>query len=218
MPQVTAIEPQKRNKNRFNVFIDGQFSFGITTQLLVSSGLKAGEKISEDDIKRITSEDTKGRLVDDALRFLQIRPRSQKEIVDLLIRKITKRNGVNWEQAKDSPLIENVLVKLKKYKYINDLEFARWWVEARTGSKPRGVRQIRLELLKKGIDKDLIDKVIKKLPNQELLARKALEKKIRKWRDLENIEFKKKVFNYLLSRGFEVSTVKQVIANLSAKS
>ena len=40
MPKITKIEVQRKNKERFNLFLDGQFEMGIDIDTLVKFNLK----------------------------------------------------------------------------------------------------------------------------------------------------------------------------------
>ena len=74
------------------------------------------------------------------LRFLSFRPRSEKEIRDYL----------NNKQV--NPLVsQKIIDKLVENKFLNDLEFAKWWIEQRTLTTPRAWRIIKIELKQKGI-------------------------------------------------------------------
>ena len=53
--------------------------------------------------------------------------------------------------------------------------------------------------------------------SEEELAQKALEKKMKFWKNLPVLEFKKKAYEYLMRRGFEYEVVKEVIENLIKK-
>ena len=214
MPQISAIEPQKRNKDRFNVFLDGHFAFGIDASTLFENQLKVGKVLKEEEIPKILQKEELSKLMDRVLHFLSYRPRSEKEITDYLIKKIAAKENIKYHQAKDSPLIAQVIEKLKRYKYINDLEFAKWFISSRIKSKPKGVRLLKLELFRKGISKDIVEKVLSKNLNQNELAKKAIEKKIKKWQKLPDLELKKKLYSHLSSRGFDFETIKQAIKEL----
>ena len=90
-----------------------------------------------------------------ALRFLSYRPRSEKEVRDRLKIKYQKSNLKDLEL-----IIDRVIQKLKKYNFVNDLEFAKKWIESRMKFKPRSLRLIKLELKKKGISDDIIQAII----------------------------------------------------------
>lgn len=124
-------------------------------------------------------------LLDSALKYLSYRPRSRKEIIDFLRRKTSVTD-----------LINQTLEKLEKLKLINDAAFAKWLIESRSRSRPRGLRLIKQELRQKGINIDVkID--------ESGLAMKALEKKRSKSRD--------QAIRFLQFRGFSWDTIAKVI-------
>lgn len=140
-------------------------------------------------------------------RLLSWRDRSEKEIRDYL-----KRKTENLEQ---------ILNQLKEQGYINDERFAREWVESRRRSKQKGAKAIKLELLQKGIDKEIIEKVVSSQlsdVSEEQIAEKALEKKIKIWQNLEALEFRKKATDFLMRKGFEYEIVKAIVDKFLKKA
>ncbi len=109
-----------------------------------------------------------------------------------------------------SPVRVEVLDELAGYNYLNDLEFARLWIKSRMHLKPKGERALRLELLKKGIKKELInqalDEVLKDYNQEELvlsLARRRIEKL-----NLDlSLKTRRRIFSYLARRGFSSSII-----------
>ncbi|OGD93214.1 hypothetical protein A2697_00350 [Candidatus Curtissbacteria bacterium RIFCSPHIGHO2_01_FULL_41_44] len=216
MPQITAIEPQKK-KDRFNVYIDGRFAFGIDENVLVKNRLKINQQLTGDQVQNLIKETILGKFTDQALRFLSYRPRSKKEVVDYLVKKISQNESVKYDRARESPLIAKIIAKLTRYGYLNDLEFALWWFSARTKSKPKGPALIKAELVKKGIDKDTIENILPGQVDQVGFAKKAVEKKLKKWHGLPGLEFKKKFYSYLAGRGFDFDTIKETFAFLTKR-
>ncbi len=217
MPQITAIIPQKKKPSRHNIFLDGQFAFGIEAESLIKRKLKVSQNLTQEEIKEILKEDKLGNLVNKSLNFLSYRPRSQREVEDYLAKKIALAEEIKFNQAKASSLISEVIAKLKRYKYINDYDFAKWWLESRLKSNPKGPKFIEMELRKKYIDKEIIEKVLKNFSNQKSVALKSLEKKLPRFNKLPTIEFKKKIYAHLLSRGFESEIIQETIAFLTKK-
>lgn len=144
------------------------------------------------------------------LRFLSYRPRSEKELRDKLKSK-----------KASSEIVEKVIAKLKEQKFINDEEFARWWIESRTRFKPRSLRLIKLELRQKGISQDTTEKVINDLRftiNDDLeQAKELIKKRIERFRNLSKQEIYQKLGGFLARRGFDWETIKQVIDELIFK-
>ena len=217
MPLITSIEPQKKRKNRFNIFLDEEFGFAADENVLLKYNLKISQSLTESQIEKLIKENELGKLMDQSLRFLSYRPRSEKEVVDYLIGKISQKENIKYSQAKESPLIKQVVLKLKKYKYLDDFEFANWLVRSRIRSKPQGLSLVKFDLEKKGIDDEIINSIIAKYPDQTVLAKRAIEKKLANWQKLPKGDFKKKIYQYLASRGFNFETIGEVFANLEKK-
>ncbi len=76
--KITAIEPQQRNPQRVNVYLDGAFAFGLTR--ITAAWLQVGQEISEEKIASLQAEDANEIAYQKALHFLSYRPRSSREI------------------------------------------------------------------------------------------------------------------------------------------
>ena len=225
--RITAIEPQKstrgqsasggKRSGRFNVFTDNKFAFSIDEITLAQSHLKTGDNLTSDQIEEFIGKNQTGKLQEAALRYLSYRPRSEKEVADYLTQKIAKSQNIKFNQAKESPQIRKVISKLKKYNYLNDQEFAKWFVSSRIRSHPKGLSLIRLELKTKGITPDTIETILTSSIDEHQLALDALKKKSKKWHNLSGIDLKKKVYQYLASRGFSYDIIKEAFANLVQK-
>jgi len=204
MPKITRIKAQK-NKKRVNIYLDGKFAFGLDADNFLKAGLKVGQKLTEKQVDNLVFKNEFQKLLNRVLRLISRRPRSEKEIRVYLKRK------------KSPPkLIEEVIKKLKKLKQINDLEFARWWVEQRTTFRPRGKFGLTMELRQKGIDKTIIEKAINKV-DELPLATKLAQKKLRVYKNLPRQEFYQKMSAYLARRGFSWDVIKKVVAKLLEK-
>lgn len=217
MPKISSIEPQKRRKGRFNIYVEGQFSFALDENLLVKNLLAVGKKLTGEQIAKLIKENEEGKLFDSSLKFLSFRPRSEKEVTDFLVKKIAKSENIKFAEASQSPVILQIITRLIKQGFLNDKEFADWWVKARTGSQPKGPYLIKRELAGKGIDKDTIEKAISKITNQKDLGYKAIRKKLETWKKLTDLELKKKVYEHLARRGFDLKTINEVIAQILKK-
>lgn len=213
MGLITLVEPQKKKKERFNVYIDGKFAFGLDAENVIKYGVKPGKKIFQKTIDSILKRAETGKLFDSSLNFLSYRPRSQKEVEEYLVGRISKKENVKISQARESDLIAEVVKKLKKYHYLKDEEFAKWWIASRERSRPKGKIILKSELMQKGIAKEIIEELLSRVGSQKNSAIKAVEKKIPRWKNLKTIEFKKKIYSYLSSRGFEFDTIREVVAH-----
>lgn len=221
MPRITSIEPQKSFKSRsrtgritrFNIFIDDKFAFSLDEKIIADEKLQVGINLTQAQIEKIIKSDKGARLFDTSLKFLSVRPRSEKEIKDYLSKKIARRENLKFSQASQSPIIPIVINKLNKFNYVNDKEFAIWWIKARVkGAK--GPRIIQAELVKKGIDKSLIQELLINAPSSKKSAIEILRKKSARWKNLSEIQFKQKVVTFLASRGYDWETIQEIFAFL----
>jgi len=129
------------------------------------------------------------------IRFIDRRPRSRKEIVDRL-----RQYGLTSSEC------EEVALKLRDINLIDDFSFARWWVEQRVYFRPRGIFLLKRELSQKGVSRDTIERVCGEIDEIEV-ARGLLAKLAGKWSNLDNLERRRRLFGYLLRRGFDMGKV-----------
>lgn len=154
------------------------------------------------------------KLRDYALKLLSFRPRSSKEIKNRLMQFSIKR-GISVK------LVEKVIEELISQNFINDGEFTAWWIEQRQTFKPKGRRALQMELLEKGINKEVIDEALTKEAGEDKefeLALKVVSKKIAhlKYSSAENLKIK--ISGLLGRRGFSWDTIYKVIDSLRKKS
>jgi regulatory protein len=196
MKEITSLTKQKNDPNRVSVFIDGSFSFGISRILGVS--LRVGQIISEEDIIKITKDDSIEKVLQSALHFLSFRNRSENEIR----MNLTKKG-----------FFENEIIKvidcLKSRGYLDDEKFAKEWVESRSVSKPRGRRLLAYELKQKKVNSYTIALALKGLPNESVLALEAARKVVPRYKKMECDLFNKKVTGFLFRRGFDFEVIRE---------
>ncbi|MFH0864066.1 MAG: RecX family transcriptional regulator [Candidatus Gottesmanbacteria bacterium] len=212
MSLITDIKPQKNLRHgepRFNIYLDGKFSFAVPAEVLAKAGLKIQQQLTQENIQKLIKENELDKYYNLALQFLSFRPRSEKELKDWFRKK---------EVGEDTQKV--IWEKLKHLGYINDEEFIKWWVDQRQTFKPRGKRALEMELWQKGISKDLVSKYLSVTVSSlsELdLAKKAAEKKIKLWEKLPPLEFRQKITAFLARRGFSWEIIDKIIDEIGQK-
>lgn len=200
MPVITSIKPQK-SKSRVNIYLDDVFGFGLDLENYLKLELKVGQELSEDRIIEITKKAEFQKVMDRLLNFTTIRPRSEKEVGDWMIRKKV-----------DESLKKGLTEKLRKLDLLNDEKFAGWWIEQRLAFKNKSVRDLNYELRGKGIAKETINKVLGEGGiDEEKSAKELMAKKGYKWKGLGKIDQKRKMTEFLARRGFGWNTIKKVL-------
>lgn len=200
MLTVTRLEPQKKNPQRLNVYLDGEFAFGISRA--AAPWLTEGNQLSQQKINDLQEKDHFEGAYQRAINFLSYRIRSEKEI----------RQNLNKHEVPEE-IIERVLDRLRDASLVNDREFASQWVENRVQFKPRGKRALSSELFQKGINNEIIEDVLVDL-NEEELAYKCARSKITRFTGLEEKAFQKKLSGLLTRRGFPYHITKDVVGTL----
>jgi regulatory protein len=143
-----------------------------------------------------------------AYRFVSYRPRSEWEIKDFLQKKLKK-----WKVAGQAS-VTKALERMRDLGYVDDHKFVSWWVNQRNEFRPKGRRALVTELLQKGIKRHLIEEV----PLNELTgAQKAIKRKLVLWAQKPLIEQKKKVYTFLIQRGFSSDTIRRIIDEIGKK-
>lgn len=143
-----------------------------------------------------------------ALRYLSFKPRTVAEV--------RRRVGRDFEQ----PVVEQALIALKGYGYLDDAEFARQWRNARERRKPRGSSLIRRELRSKGVADTLIEDALVGLDETDAAYRAASRRAQRLLADgaVSYRIFHRRMWDYLQRRGFGSGVTRDTVRRLWAES
>ncbi|MFZ5800326.1 MAG: regulatory protein RecX [Candidatus Omnitrophota bacterium] len=140
-----------------------------------------------------------------AYKLLKCRDRSEKEICQRL-----KLKGFSQE------VIRQAVEHLYKLNYLDDRRFAKAWVASRL-NKPLGIRRIVLELKQKGIGQDLINEVLAEISptyDEHSAAWDLLKAKFKNLKMNDDDQLRRRIFSFLIRRGFSLSTATQIIEEL----
>lgn len=166
-----------------------------------------GKELSDQEIEKIISEDQTIRGKEYLLRLLSRRIYSRYEILKKLKNKGYTEN-----------IVSNLVLWLENKNYINDELFAEMWAQFRLQNKPIGSYKLNQELRLKGIKQDIIKKIIDKTYNEidELtVARNIIRDKIVSAK-IKNIRIDpKKIYNFLLRRGFSIEISRSIYHELN---
>ncbi len=194
--RITAITPQKRNRRRASVFIDGQYAFSLS--MATAAALPIGKKLGDDERDALQAADRKEQAFDRALHYLKFRPRSRMEMIRYL-------KGKGFTAA----VIDATLQRLESYQYIDDTAFARFWIDNRQRHRPRGAFGLRCELKEKGIADAVIEDLLADY-DENAAAWRAVAPKLHRWADLPSMALKEKIHRFLRQRGFDYTTCEDV--------
>ena len=194
---VTAMKVQKRNPQRVNVYLDGEYAFGLAR--ITAAWLQIGQELDDEKIAQLRSQDSHEAAYQKALHFLDFRPRSCAEVQKNL-----------EKQGYEAEVIEAVLERLERSGLINDGQFAQAWVDNRSEFRPRGRRALSMELRQKGLDDEAIESALSEL-DEDSLAIQAARKQARKLHGLPKPDFRRKLAGFLARRGFGYGVIEPVL-------
>lgn len=203
MSVVTALEIQKKNKERVNVYLDGEYAFSV--DLMTAARLRKGQPLTDAEIIQLQDGDALSRAVDRAVRFLAYRPRSIAEIRRTLAEKQTPED-----------VIEAAVEHLSQLGYVNDEAFANFWVENRSTFKPLSPRALRYELRQKGVNDADMEAALREVDASDA-AYRAARSQVRAQRHKTRAMFRTRLNAFLQRRGFDFDVIRPVVEQLIAE-
>lgn len=198
--KITALREQKRKKERVNVYLDGEYAFSLGAQL--AAELQEGSFLSAEKLHELQRRDSFARAYRKALDYLAYRPRSRRELSDSLRGKRVPER-----------VIEEVLGGLAQEGLVDDLAFARYWVENRERFRPRSRAMLRYELRRKGLDEGVISEALADVDEEES-ARRAAHQRASRYVRLDERSFRQKMSQFLRRRGFTYHLIREVVDSL----
>ena len=202
---ITALRFQKRDKERVNLFLDGAYVFPLPA--VVAAQLTIGQQLSDQEIEDLKAADLRSRGYNKALRFLAARPRSQAEVRRNL-QAFRPRDGRRLSETQT----EWILAKLHEQQYLDDREFARFWVEQRNRFRPIAPRALQYELRQKGVNDRVAQEIINEMSDAASACEAAARSRLYKWREESSpIQFRRKMSGFLQRRGFDWDVAQDVI-------
>ncbi|HLH62560.1 MAG TPA: RecX family transcriptional regulator [Ktedonobacteraceae bacterium] len=211
--RITAIESQAHDAERFNLYVDGHFLLGVNAAIVMQMGLQVQQELLPEQLEQLRSAELEQQAVDRALNYLSFRPRSREEVRRYLRRKETPPE-----------IIEAALARLDRLDFVNDRNFASFWIETREQFSPRGARALKNELRVKGVEREMVEELVDDEQDEERALRAGRKKAL----SLINIPgmdyatFRNRLGSFLQRRGFgyQVSThtVRQLWQELSREN
>ena len=189
---------KKLTNGQYSILLDDDSALNLHEDLILKYDLLLTKEIDNTMIDVFLEENKKYMAYSDALKYLGIRMRSTKEIYDFLNKKMYSKK-----------IIDEVVSKLKKEKYLSDSVYALYYVSDKINLSSDGPYKIIKELEKKGITSEDINSSILKF-NNELQIEKIdhlIQKQMKSNRNKSVLLLKKKILEYLINIGYDRSII-----------
>lgn len=198
--KITRLAVQKKNPNRVNVYLDGNFAFGLYRD--TAAWLETGQILSDEKIKKLLEKDQQAEVYQKAIDYISYKPRTTQEIR-------RKLQQAGYEEF----LIEDTISVLSDNGLLNDKYYAEQWVEERLHIKPRSKRALIFELRKKGISDKLIQSAVEDVDDFQS-GYEIAGKRLSRYEGLSKFEFRKKLGNYLAGKGYTFDVISEITQRL----
>lgn len=202
---ITKIEVGKRNKERVNIYIDNEYAFSISAELVYKENIKVKDEINVERLKKLADEDNYIKCKNSALKIIERTYKSEKELRDKLVLK-----------GYDDHIIKRTINFLREYNLLNDTNYAKMYVKDR--SRNQGKNKIKYTLIQKGIDENIIEEELNKIDKDEI-KEVAYEMALKKYRVLskrenDNYKLTQKLYRFLMGKGYDYDLIKDVIKSI----
>lgn len=202
--KLTDIKQQIKRADRYSIYVDERYAFSLSVNGLLGQELYIGQEIDESGLAKLKKISEDDKAYQRVLDLLSRRARSTWEVEQYL--KIKSYNDNT---------IKNILNKLSKSNYLNDTEFAKWWVDSRRSTKATSRRKLAQELALKRVDSKIIDKVLQDDPTNDLTEiNKIITKKLKQTKYQDKL----KLMQYLTRQGFNYDDIKVALEEISGNS
>ena len=201
--RITKVAPAARTTGRYNIFVDGHYSFSLDEFQLVQYSLHSGQEIDEAKLAELQAESDFGKNYIRAVDLISRRLRSEREIRDYARRK-------QWDRDNT----ERVIARLYDRGYLNDLVFAQAFVRSRQSSRKYSRRRIERDLVNKGIGHRIIQQVLDEeagMADDNDALTNLVAKKYHRYDDINKLKA------YLARAGFRYDDINRAIKQYHEK-
>lgn len=199
MSKITGLKQGKNRAKRIHVYVDDKFAISLAQETLLKENIGVGQELGKAALEELAEKDLRQRCFNSAIRFLGFRPRSESEI-----RQRLAKHGF------EDKTIDFTIARLKDYGYVNDSDFARFWVENRETFSPRSKRMAKFELKRKGLEAEIIEQAVSEI-NEKESAYRAAQKRADRLAALDYQDFRRRLGQYLGRRGFGYGIISEIV-------
>ncbi len=207
MRTVTYVEEIKGGRGRSNVYLDEAFAFSLYKTEICDLEIKTGDPLPEEAYLKIINEILPKRARLRAMHLLAKRPYTEAKLREKL-----KCAGYT-ENA-----IEAALDYVKSFNYIDDLSYAKDFIEYNKGIKNK--KRLISDLMQKGVDKETIYTALDEAfedGSMDITEQGIIEKELRKKHFSPDADYtdRAKIIASLLRKGFSMEAINISISNFS---
>ncbi|MCX8055628.1 MAG: recombination regulator RecX [Ignavibacteria bacterium] len=207
MQKITKIMQSSRNSSIIQ--FDNGSNVEVHNDIITKFALSIGQGISDEKYSEIISENELMIAKQAAYNYATYTARTERQVVEKL-----KKSGFNENT------IQLAIDFLKDYNLIDDEKYTASFINEKAKFKKWGINKIKIELLKKGIEKNIIDVQIRDLYNEEIDFENAIKLAERKMKAIMSKPIEKQrqtLVNFLQNKGYKWEIIMKVLQKLKFK-
>ena len=200
---ISSIEPQKKKKDRYNIYIDGEYMASLGAEAIVTFGLREGMLVDAETLKEAVSKDNAQYAFDSAASLLSHKMRTRSELKD----RLTQR-GI------DEAAVEAAINKLSAYGYVDDLAYAKDYVQSAVHTGRWGRKAVEYRLAEKGLEREVIAEAMTEYTEEDekRIVRAQIAGMTGKSSGMDARKQRQKIYASLARHGFDYGVINTLLS------
>lgn len=196
---------KKLKSGKYKIYLDNDHIIELYDDTILKYNLLITKEIADSSLEEIKKYDYNLDAYYIALKYLDVRPRSKKEITDCLIKK-----------GFDIEIITGTIAKLEKQGYLNDLNFGKMFLNNKLITTNNGPLKIKRDLQQHNLSDETINIVLEEYTDDIQLEKieKHINRMVKSNRNKGNVYLKRKIYSDLNKEGFNSTLIEQSLNNL----
>lgn len=192
------IKYEKTRGNKYKVYLDNSDSIILYEDVILNNNLLINKNI--DNLESLLEDNKQYEAYDKALNYISKKMRSRKEIKTYL------------GKLYDTELVNQTIDKLVKNGLINDSKYVIAYYQDKINLSNDGPNKIKDNLLKLGINEDIINKNIT-VDNTVIFNKlnHLIDKKIKISKGYSGNILKQRIISYFINLGYDIDMINEII-------
>ncbi|MBK0347410.1 RecX family transcriptional regulator [Aerococcaceae bacterium zg-ZJ1578] len=221
--KLTKIERQKKNAERYSLYIDGEFWLGVHESVLIQFGLYKSQDITTSTMQEIIASEYAQSVYLRGVHYLSYGLRTIKEMRDYLFEYVDERakeEVADLSEQRPDLVVESVVQRLIEQKYLDDLMYSQSYIRTHANLNYKGPTLLKHQLRQKGVTDAVIDEALQEYPpqqqleNAELIANKYIASKT----NYPPKKLVEKLREQLRKKGYEQGIIQSVLQTIDVST
>lgn len=189
----------KKEKNKYKIKLEDKSIIETYDEVLIKNNILYKKEMTEELKELIKKENNYYEVYYDVIKYINKKIRSEKEIKEYI-----NKFEISTKEK------EKLIKELKHSNLINDLIYAKAYIHDKMYLSKDGSNKIREDLLKQGIDENIIEEELKTDNELEKLE-KLITKKLNSNKKYSRKIIKQKIINEFIRLGYKKEDIEKVL-------